>query len=83
MTFSEMKTLRETQAMTNDALCAYLHKLEIDNPKVDFGLLHAMHEECPDMEFCDLISYLEMNDIPMTETVKKLGVAAGILYAWR
>ena len=83
MTFNEMKTLRETQMMTNDTLRTYMDKLEKDNPKVDFGLLHAMHEEAPDMEICDLISYLEMNDVPMTETVKKLGVAAGILYAWR
>ena len=82
MTLNEMKTRKEFEAMTNSQMIAYLAKLEKENPKVDFALLYELHQEAPNLEFADLISYLDMNNIPMTETVKKLGVCHGILYAW-
>lgn len=82
MTLNEMKSIKDFQTLSNSEMLAYLAKLEKDNPKVDFALLYELHQEAPYLEFRDLISYLEMNNIPMTETVKKLGVCQGILYAW-
>lgn len=49
--------------------------------KVDFRLLWELHQEFPDYSTGELISYLEMNDISMTDAVRKLGICAGILYA--
>lgn len=48
--------------------------------KVNFKLLWELHQKYPDYTVGELIGYLEMNDIPMTDAVRKLGVCAGILY---
>lgn len=56
-------------------------KMEAHPPKVDFRLLWELHQEYPAYSTGELIGYLEMNDIPMTDAVRKLGICAGILYA--
>ena len=53
---------------------------EVNVMKVDFKLLWELHQEYPDYTVGELIGYLEMNDVPMTDAVRKLGVCAGILY---
>lgn len=54
---------------------------EVHPLKVDFRLLWELQQEYPDYSTGELIGYLEMNDIPMTDAVRKLGICAGILYA--
>lgn len=56
-------------------------EIEAHPLEVDFRLLWELHQEFPDYTTGDLIGYLEMNEIPMTEAVRKLGICAGILYA--
>ena len=56
-------------------------EMEAHPLKVDFRLLWELHQEYPDYSTGELIGYLEMNDIPMTDAVRKLGIVAGILYA--
>lgn len=56
-------------------------EMEAHPPKVDFRLLWELHQEYPDYTTGELIGYLEMNDIPMTDAVRKLGICTGILYA--
>lgn len=56
-------------------------EMEVHPLKVDFRLLWELHQEYPDYSTGELIGYLEMNDIPMTDAVRKLGIVAGILYA--
>ena len=54
---------------------------EVHPLKVDFRLLWELHQEYPDYTVEELIGYLEMNEVPMTDAVRKLGICAGILYA--
>ena len=56
-------------------------EMEAHPPKVDFRLLWELHQEFPDYHLDELIGYLEMNEVPMTDAVRKLGICAGILYA--
>ena len=57
-----------------------LETMKEESPKVDFRLLWELHQEFPSYTVGELIGYLEMNDVPMTEAVRKLGICAGILY---
>lgn len=56
-------------------------KMEVSPLKVDFRLLHELNQEYPDLCAGDIIGYLEMCDIPMTDAVRKLGICSGVLYA--
>lgn len=49
--------------------------------KVDFRLICELANENPEMDFGQIIGYLEMCEIPMTDVVRKLGICAGVLYA--
>ena len=64
----------------------HLHKLATrkrltNPPKVDFRFLCDLQAEYPTMDFAGIIGWLEMDDIPMTDAVRKLGIATGILFA--
>lgn len=56
-------------------------EMEAHSLKVDFRLLWELHQEFPDYQLDKLIGYLEMNEVPMTDAVRKLGICTGILYA--
>ena len=51
--------------------------------KVNFGMVMNLLDEAETngypMSITDLIAVLEMNEVPMTDNVRKLGIAAGIL----
>ena len=49
--------------------------------KVDFKFLCDLQAEYPTQDFAGIIGWLEMDDIPMTDAVRKLGIATGILFA--
>lgn len=49
--------------------------------KVDFKFLCDLQAEYPTQDFAGIIGWLEMNDIPMTDAVRKLGIATGMLFA--
>ena len=49
--------------------------------KVDFKFLCDLQAEYPTMDFAGIIGLLEMDDIPLTDAVRKLGIATGILFA--
>ena len=57
------------------------HEIDEHPPKVDFRLLWELHQEYPSYSTGELIGYLEMNEVPMTDAVRKLGICSGILYA--
>ena len=57
-----------------------LEAMKEEPPKVDFQLLWELHQEYPTYTVGELIGYLEMNDVPMTDPVRKLGICTGILY---
>ena len=65
----------------NDEAIEICHEIDEHPPKVDFRLLWELHQEYPHMRIGELIGYLEMDDIPMTDAVRKLGICSGILYA--
>ena len=65
---------------SNDEALEALEAMREQPPKVDFRLLWELHQEYPLYTTAELIGYLEMNDIPMTDAVRKLGICAGILY---
>lgn len=56
-------------------------EMEAHPLRVDFRLLWELHQEFPDYHLDELIGYLEMNEVPMTDAVRKLGICTGILYA--
>lgn len=66
---------------TTDEAIEVCHEIDEHPPKVDFRLLWELHQEYPDLRTGELIGYLEMDDIPMTDAVRKLGICYGILYA--
>ena len=49
--------------------------------KVDFKFLCDLQAEYPTQDFAGIIGLLEMDDIPLTDAVRKLGIATGILFA--
>ena len=65
---------------SNDEALETLEAMKEEPPKVDFRLLWELHQEYPNYSTAELIGYLEMNDIPMTDAVRKLGICVGILY---
>ena len=65
---------------SNDEALEMTEVIDENPPKVDFRLLRELHQEFPSYTVGELIGYLEMNDVPMTEAVRKLGICAGILY---
>ena len=65
---------------SNDEALETVKAIDENPPKVDFRLLWELHQEFPSYTVGELIGYLEMNDVPMTEAVRKLGICAGILY---
>lgn len=55
---------------------------EVNPVKVDFRLIcELLNEGDKCMGFGELIGMLEMDNIPMTDAVRKLGICAGVLYA--
>jgi len=50
-------------------------------PKVDFMMLCDLKAEYPTQDFGFIIARLEMDDIPLTDAVRKLGIATGMLFA--
>lgn len=83
MTMREVLSAEEVRKLEGNKEREYLDKLEKDPPKVDFALLYELHQENPELRIGELIGYLEMDSIPMTDAVKKLGVCTGYLYAWK
>jgi len=72
----------DIEHMSDDDLKEVIEAQEKNRPKVDFRLLCELLDEAdPCMGFTDLISKLSMDDVPMTDAVRKLGICAGILYA--
>lgn len=65
---------------SNDEALETVKAIDENPPKVDFRLLWELHQEFPSYTVGELIGYLEMNDISMTDAVRKLGICAGILY---
>lgn len=65
---------------SNDEALEMTKAIDENPPKVDFRLLWELHQEYPNYTTAELIGYLEMNDIPMSDAVRKLGICAGILY---
>ena len=66
----------------NDTALKVIEETEANPLKVDFRLLCELMEEgdrC--MGFGELIGMLEMDGIPMTDAVRKLGICTGVLYA--
>lgn len=57
------------------------HKNLVKPPKADFRFICDLQAEYPTQDFADIIGWLEMDDIPMTDTVRKLGIATGMLFA--
>lgn len=66
---------------TNDEAVKVCEEIKASPMKVDFRLLWELHQEFPDYHLDELIGYLEMNEVPMTDAVRKLGICTGILYA--
>ena len=57
-------------------------RAQLEKPsKVDFRLLCELLDEHPSSDIAEVICLLEMNMVPMTDAVRKLGICAGILYA--
>jgi len=65
---------------SNDEALETVKMIDENPPKVDFRLLWELHQEFPSYTVGELIGYLEMNDVSMTDAVRKLGICAGILY---
>lgn len=52
--------------------------------KVDMGLLMKLFAETDDVDISlkEMIQYLDLWEIPMSEAVRKLGYAAGVLWTY-
>lgn len=57
------------------------HKNLVNPPKADFRFLCDLQAEYHTQDFAGIIGWLEMDDIPMTDAVRKLGIATGMLFA--
>lgn len=66
---------------TNEEALQIIEETEKNPPKVDFRLLWELHQEFPSLSIAEVIGYLEMDNIQMTDAVRKLGICAGILYS--
>lgn len=66
--------------MENGNLIGEMVKATMEtDKKVGFGLLMNLQCEAPDYQIDEIIAYLEMNEVPLTDNVRKLGVICGIL----
>lgn len=61
--------------------CEVSIKISENPPKVDTRLLLEMVNEAGEYGFGEIICMLEMDEIPMTDAVRKLGICAGVLFA--
>jgi len=61
--------------------CEISIKVSENPPKVDTRLLLEMVNEAGKWGFGEIIGMLEMDEIPMTDAVRKLGICAGVLFS--
>ena len=65
----------------NDECLKTIEEIDKNPPEVDIRLLLEMANEAGCYTIGDIVGMLEMNEVPMTDAVRKLGICAGILYA--